>query len=155
MKQRDLISSLLWVGFGALFIVGSLQQGLIRRGAPGPGFVPFITGIILVVLALMVLLPSLFGKHWEGEGMVEKFFPERGSLKRILLAIAALVAYGLAVNYAGYFITTFVFMIFACRLMEPEKWRTVLIVSLATAGISYFLFIRLLDVPLPIGILGI
>jgi len=155
MKIRDLISSVLWMGFAMLFIIGGLDQGLIRRGAPGPGFVPFLTGIALVGLALLVFFPALIGKRGEDAVAVEKFFPEQGSLKRILLALLALVVYGLILNFAGYLITTFLFMTFACRLMEPEKWRTVLIVSAATAGLSYLLFIRLLDVPLPIGILGV
>lgn len=155
MKKRDLISSLIWMGLGTLFIIGALDQGLMRRGAPGPGFVPFLTGIAIVGLALMVFLPALIGKRRENAEGVETFFPEKGSLKRILLALTALLVYGAVVNYAGYLITTFFFMLFSCRLMEPEKWRTVFIVSLATAGLSYLLFIKLLDVPLPIGVLGI
>ncbi len=153
MKTRDIISSLLIMALGAVFIIGGLQQGLIRRGVPGPGFVPFLTAMMLVAFGLMVLLPAIFQKR-DGE-KVEKFFPEHDSLKKVILALIALGLYGMLLNYAGFLITTFLFMTFACRLMEPVRWRTVLIVAVATAVICHLLFIVALDVPLPRGVLGI
>ena len=58
MRTRDLVSSLFWMGLGMAFLIGSLMQGLIRRGVPGPGFLPFLTGAALIVLSLMVFIPA-------------------------------------------------------------------------------------------------
>lgn len=150
MKNRDLFSSLFWMGFGVLFLIGALQQGLMRKGVPGPGFLPFISGIILISLSFMVLIPALGDekKKWGA-----KFFPERDSWKKISFALLALFAYGVSLGYAGYLLTTFLFMLFIMRLLEPVIWRTVLIVALATAIFSYLLFVFLLEVQLPVGIL--
>jgi hypothetical protein len=41
MKQRDLVSSIIWMALGGLFVAGVLQQGLMRRAVPGPWFLPF------------------------------------------------------------------------------------------------------------------
>ncbi|MBI5968485.1 MAG: tripartite tricarboxylate transporter TctB family protein [Deltaproteobacteria bacterium] len=156
MKNRDLFSSLFWMAFGVLFLVGALQQGLMRKGVPGPGFLPFISGIILISLSLMVLIPALRKQKKErGAWGREKFFTERDSLKKILLALMALFAFGFSLGYAGYLITTFLFILFIMRLMEPIIWRTVLITAFATVIFSYLLFVVLLDVQLPQGILGL
>jgi hypothetical protein len=32
MKNRDLVSSIVWMVLGGLFVVGALQEGLMRKG---------------------------------------------------------------------------------------------------------------------------
>ena len=59
MKHRDLVSSIIWMALGGLFVVGALQQGLMRRGVPGPGFLPFFSGLALIFVSLFVLIPAL------------------------------------------------------------------------------------------------
>ena len=154
MRSRDLLSSFIWMGFAALFIVGALQQGLFRKGIPGPGFLPFFSGIFLIVLACIVFVPAL-GMRKEEDARVEKFFPEKDSQKKILLGLGALFGYGIALEYTGYLLTTFLFMVLTSRIMEPERWRPILIVAFLTATLSYLLFVVLLEVQLPKGLLGI
>jgi hypothetical protein len=151
MKNRDLMSSIIWMALGGLFVVGALQQGLIRKGVPGPGFLPFLSGLALIFVSLFVLIPAL-GRREKDER--SDFFPERDSLRKFLLALAALFAFGVALEYAGYLFTTFLFMFFTARLMEPKGWRTTTLVALLTAVLSYLLFVVLLEVQLPKGLLG-
>jgi putative tricarboxylic transport membrane protein len=155
MKKRDCASSLFWMGFGILFVIGAWQQGLIQKGVPGPGFLPFICGIALILLSLMVLLPALAaGKDEDAEGgEPEKFFPEKGSRRRMGCTLAALVAYGIFLPYLGFLLTTFFFMLFTLRLMEKQKWIWVILLSLSIAIPAYLLFAAL-DVQLPQGIWG-
>lgn len=156
MKKRDRASTLFWMGFGVLFVIGAWQQGLIREGVPGPGFLPFICGIALIVLCLMVLVPALAGGKNENARVREEeiFLPEKGSGRRIAYSLAALMAYGIGLQYLGFLLTTFFFMLFTLRLMGPQKWTWVFPLSLSSALLAYMLF-DALDVPLPQGILGI
>ncbi len=143
------------MGFGALFLIGALKQGLIRKGIPGPGFVPFIVAVILISLSLMVFIPALAKKREEGQTSERpKFFPEKDSFKRISLALFALFAYGAALEYGGYILTTFAFMLFMSRLIERIKWTRVFAIAFLTAVLSYLLFFAL-EVQLPPGILEI
>jgi len=153
MKKRDRVSSLFWLGFGLLFAVGGWQQGLVKKGVPGPGFLPLICGVILIGLALIVLVPALAPENKEGGGR-EKFFPEKASGPRLAYTLAALVAYGICLPYGGFLLITFVFMLFMLRLMEPQKWSRAILLSLATAILAYLLFAAL-EVQLPPGMLGI
>lgn len=153
MRRRDVWSSLVWLGVGIVFLVGSLRAGLFRKGIPGPGFLPFIISLSLIVLSLMVFFPALSRKKEDAiEG--ENFFPEKDSFKKVLFGLIALFAYGFALEYTGYIITTFVFMIFTSMIMERGKWIGPLVMAVLTAVLSYLLFVAL-EVQLPSGFLGI
>ena len=153
MKNRDLIGSLFWIAFGIFFITGSLKAGLIRKGIPGPGFVPFISAIVLISLALSIFILSLRATK-EGERDIEKdyFRPKKGSFAKSSIALLVLFAYGFFLEYSGYLLTTLIFMLFATRLVEPPKWRTSFIVAVMTAVVSYILFVIVLGIQLPPGV---
>jgi putative tricarboxylic transport membrane protein len=151
MKNRDLVSSVVWMVLGGLFVAGALQQGLMRRGIPGPGFLPFVSGLALIFVSLFVFFPAL-GRKERAESK-EDFFPERDSRRKLFSALAALFAYGAGMVYAGYLLTTFLFMFFVTWIMEPAGWRTFALLSFLTAVVSYLLFVVLLGVQLPKGLL--
>ena len=151
MKNRDLVSSIVWMALGGLFVVGSLQQGLMRKGVPGPGFLPFLSGFALIFVSLFVLIPAM---NRRGKSADDDFFPEPGSLRKLLSALAALFAFGVALEYVGYLITTFLFMFCMARLIEPRGWWTTTLLAILTAVLSYLLFVVLLEVQLPKGPLG-
>ena len=153
MRRRDVWSSLAWLGVGIVFLVGSLRAGLFRKGIPGPGFLPLIIALSLIVLSLMVFFPALSRKK-EDAVEVQDFFPEKDSFKKVIFGLIALFAYGFALEYTGYIITTFVFMIFTSMIMERGKWKGPLIMAVLTAVLSYLLFVSL-EVQLPRGVLGI
>jgi putative tricarboxylic transport membrane protein len=151
MKQRDLVSSIIWMALGGLFVAGALQQGLMRRGVPGPGFLPFFSGLALIFVSFFVLIPA---RSQREKDRSSDFFPERDSFRKILFALVALFAFVVALEYAGYLLTTFLFMFFVVRLMEPRGWRITTLLALLTAVLSYMLFVVLLEVQLPKGLLG-
>jgi len=153
MSRRDIWSGLVWAGVGIIFVVGSLRAGLFRKGIPGPGFLPFVIAMSLIVLSFMIFFPALSRKK-EDAVKIENFSPEKESFKKVLLGLMALFAYGFALEYTGYLITTFVFMIFTSRIMERGKWTGPLIMAVLTAVLSYLLFVSL-EVQLPRGVLGI
>ena len=148
--MRDRVSSAVCLVFGGLFVAGALQQGLMRRGVPGPGFLPFFSGLALMVVSLFVLVPA-FTRRERDE---ERFFPERDSLKKLLFALAALMAFGVAMVHLGYLLTTFLFMFIVPWIMEPTRWRSFGVLALVAALMSYLLFEAFLEVQLPKGVLG-
>ena len=150
MKNRDLISGIFWMGFGAVFAIGGLQQGLVRQGIPGPGSLPFIVGLISIGLSLVVVVQALTKES----GPSKKFFPDQSSLRKLILALVSIVGYGLLLKSLGFMVTTFLFLLFVLALVGRERWVTALSFSLLTAVLSYLLF-KALQVDLPRGIWGI
>jgi putative tricarboxylic transport membrane protein len=151
MKNRDLLSSIICMAFGGLFAVGALQLGLTRKGGPGPGFLPFFTGLALIFVSLFVLIPAL-GQREKTES--SHFFPERDGFRKLLFVLFSLFTFGISMKYLGYLLTTFLFMFFVSRVMKPKGWRTNALLALVTAVVSYTLFAVLLEVNLPKGLLG-
>ena len=148
MKRRDIISSIFWMGFGAVFTIGGLHYGLIRQGIPGPGSVPFIVGLITIGLSLVLFMQALLKES----SPVEKLFGQQNSLQRFVLTLIAIVGYGAFLKSLGFVVTTFLFLIIAAAWIGREKWFVALSFSFLTAALSYLVF-NALQVDLPRGIL--
>jgi len=146
MKRRDLISGIFWLGFGAVFAIGGLKQGLVRQGIPGPGSLPFVVGLITIGLSAVILVQALLSSSTEKK----KFFPRADSPSRLLMALVAIFFYGFFLKPTGFLLTTFVFLFFVLRWIGREKWVSVLAFSVLTAVVSYLLFTAL-QVELPSG----
>ncbi len=154
MKYRDIVGSFFWMGVGLTFCIGSLNFGFSRMGTIGGGFFPFVAGIVLISLSLILLVSALSVKK-EEDTVREKFFPQQDSLKRLLLAPFALFAYVLVVKYLGFFFTNLLFMIFLLRFIEPQRWIVVLTAAILTSVTAHLVFNLWLKVQLPTGIWGI
>jgi len=154
MKYRELVGSLFWMGVGAPFCIGALGYGLFREGVPEPGLLPFFAGSIMIVLGVSVLITSVKEERG-GKTSREKIFPERESSKRLFTVVFALSAYIASVEYLGFPLTTFLFMIFLLRFIEPQRWFVIVAASILTTASSYLLFQIFLKTQLPKGILGI
>ena len=156
MNDKDVAGSLFWMGVGILFSAGALKYRLIKSGIPGAGFFPFLAGIIMVILSMMVLGSALKKKGEDQEAQAkERFFPQRNSLKKIGLALIGLFGYWLLLEFLGFLITTFLFLIFLLKFIEPQRWTTALTTAILATGLSYLLFNLWLKVQMPIGVLGI
>jgi putative tricarboxylic transport membrane protein len=114
---------------------------------PGPGFLPFGLALCLIILSL-----ALFFKSWKENISSTPFWPHRTWL-RPLLGVAILIFFALVVEWVGFLITTFFFLIIWMGVIERVRWRTIISVSIGTTAALYLIFALLLDVPLPLGFL--
>ena len=156
MRARDIGSSLFWIGVGAVFCIGAVQNGiLLSPGVPGPGCLAFMVGSILIALALLVLIPAFFSRRGGAQkAQDEGFFPQRESFRKLFLALLFLSLYAFALERLGFLVTTLLFLILILRFIEPQKRTTVLSFSLTAAFLTWALFTAL-KVELPTGFLGI
>jgi putative tricarboxylic transport membrane protein len=151
-RDRDVTSSLFWMLMGILFCIGGFHYGIRRSGIPGPGFLPFVTGLILVALSLILLVSRLLERKNSAAARVEPM-PGGQALLRILIVLGALCLYVLILEPLGFMVTTFLFMIVLLRL-EPRRWMFILLLSIGATAFFFALFKVLLRVPLPSGLLA-
>jgi putative tricarboxylic transport membrane protein len=144
-------SSLVWLGLAIVICIGSLRLSLGSFQNPGPGFFPFIAGLVLGVLAAMVYFQArrAASSSKESKGPL---WASPGGAKKIVLTTLALLAYAAGMEHLGFLISTFIFLAFLLRIIEPQRWGLVILESLLASGISYFIFEIWLQAQLPRGI---
>ncbi len=149
MRRTEQILSLFWIAFALWVCTGSSSLELGDFSNPGPGFLPFGTGALLGVIAIVHLAVVSVRAPREETGES----PWKGlNWKKGLYVILALFSYVLTLPRLGYLTATFLLMIFLFSILERRKWWTVLFGSLFVIAVTYFVFEVWLMVQFPRGI---
>jgi putative tricarboxylic transport membrane protein len=146
---RDKWSSLFWVGMGLVICFFSVRLSLGTLRNPGPGFLPFATGALLAGLSLIYHLQSR--RAVSGEEKAQPIWKEKDRGIKMVLTVFALLVYAWTMEYAGFLISTFFFLAFLLRFIEPQRWSVVLLGALLTSSVSFLIFEVLLQCQLPRG----
>jgi hypothetical protein len=147
MKRTYLITHAVWILFAGAVAVESWRLGFGTFVSPGPGFVPFLTALLLGGLAVVAFFQTALAG---GKTESDKGF--RGTdVLRILVAMAVLFVDVLLWEVIGFLPATFLLLVFLFRCVEPLGWRRVLTASVLTLAFTYVLFVTLLGARLPHG----
>jgi putative tricarboxylic transport membrane protein len=149
MVLYDRILGFIWLLLGLAICFMSHRIDLGEVSSPGPGFIPFLTGCLLILLSSIYLLKSrLFpaDSHWK------KNFWEGIRWDKSLCVAGALLAYIFLLPVLGYLVLTFLFMAFLGKIIQPQKWSTILIISAVSAVTSYLVFGLWLHCQFPKGL---
>jgi putative tricarboxylic transport membrane protein len=65
-----------------------------------------------------------------------------------------LAAYGLALERLGFVLTTVLLILVWLRGLEGSRWREAITLAVAATVAVYGIFVRWLQVPVPMGVLG-
>ena len=150
MERYDKVSSLTWLMASIAIIVTSIAYPLGTFAHPGPSFLPLLCGIFMGIFSLIVFIQAVLRDRREPEKKDEiSFLTNRWP--KLGVALIILFAYAFLLEFLGYLVMTFLFMLFVLRVVEPTRWRTTLIEAVVATGFSYCLFELWLQVPLPKG----
>ena len=149
MRKAHIIANFFWLALSAAVCIESIRLKIGSFHAPGPAFLPFFAGLLLGILSFISLVQSLKEKEEKGTRIWGNVSP-----LKLILMLVILFLYTALLKTMGFLIGTFLLLIFLFRVVEPLRWRTVLIASLLTIGTAYLLFGILLESQLPKGILG-
>jgi hypothetical protein len=150
MRSYDQGSALFWLMIAIAVLVQSLRYGIGTLGNPGMGFMAFGASGVLVILSLGVLVTTSFAKRPPLEED-----PFTGILwKRIIAVTIILFLYAWLMPKVGYLISTLLLMVLLfISIGKKEIWQIALI-SVLTAGVTYYVFSVLLNCQFPAGIFG-
>ena len=152
MKKTFLINDIFWMTLALFACLGGLKLGFGSFHQPQAGFMPFLSGLLLGLLALVDLINGLLTR-WRGEKEDKEIWSEI-SWGKIIMTLAVLFIYTAFFSALGFIIATILLLFFLFRLMEPKPWWVVLTASLVTTGFFYVGFKMGLDSQLPMGLLG-
>lgn len=153
MKQRDIASGVFWlvIGLGlSLWTLTSYEIG--RLTQPGPGYLPLVLGIILLLLSLILLVGQI--KKTPGAGQAVLPATPSGGWKKVVYAVSVLMAAAFLFERVGYLLTFFVLIVLLMKGVGRQSWKRILLTALLTTLGVYIVFVRLLEVQLPRGFLG-
>jgi len=152
MTRHQRLGSIFWLVVGIYVAIASYQLGLGRLHKPGPGFIFFLSSLILIILGIIDLVGNLKRPKIEKEKKAEPIW--RGfRWHKVLLVLGGIVAYIYFLNLLGFLLSTFLLMVFLYKAVEPTRWWVAILSSLITTVVSYGIFRVWLQVPFPPGIL--
>ncbi len=149
MKNNDQRSSLFWLVMGLAIAFYSRKYDLGTLSSPGPGFLPFLSGAAMALLALVVFLQQLPGK----KDTLKSLWANKKWLA-VPIVMASLILYAVLLNFLGFILDTFILTAFLLRVMEPLNWSKVAAGATGATLGSYAVFHLWLEAQLPAGFLG-
>ncbi|MCE5262478.1 MAG: tripartite tricarboxylate transporter TctB family protein [Deltaproteobacteria bacterium] len=133
--------------FGIFIIYAST---LITGGAAHrlpPETFPMVVGILMLLCGAGLAL-----KSWNIRGAdLTIHWPDKEGVRTIMVVLASIACYIVLLNPLGLPLASFLYIAFSIWYLKRSKWLLAIVISLVTAAISYFLFIRLLALSFPAG----
>ena len=156
MKKYVRVDGLIWVILGIAMCLGSIKLQLGSFHAPGPGFLPFLSGVSLGFFGFIQMLSPLFAGANERQQQSSYEGRMKWDWRKSLtpfLTLMTLLAYILLLEPLGFVLTTFVCLLLLFKFSEPKRWLMPLILSSVTAVLSYLIFSVWLQSHFPKGLL--
>jgi len=148
MKNLDRISGIVLLVFGTAILWSSLTLPIGTFRTPGGGLFPLIASTILLILSAILTFQAFFSKKGR-EAEAAPFFPEKGTLRRILLGFTSLTGYRCLLPVIGFGPSTGLFLLFLSKFLGNYGWKVSLLYSLLSAILFYYLFEVWLRIPMP------
>lgn len=135
----------------AFLVRESLSLNYYTPLGPGPGFFPFWLSLLLAILSVAMILQATFGK---GEAMSADFYAKRKGYLNISAVLGALIGVIVLMKTLGFIVTMLAFYTFLLQALGRQGILMTGIIAVVGSFGVYYLFLKLLSVPLPIGIFG-
>jgi putative tricarboxylic transport membrane protein len=181
----EVIAFAVLVLIGIMFVASSFGYGVLQdRGRIGPGFLPLVLGVLLILLSGAQLLGRLrapvpeppehhhyyparetpvAGAHVMLDRQHEEH-PELGvdimgrtagfRVRQLWMVVAAIAVTIAVVPYLGFLLAFAALILFISIVVEGRRIVPALLITLSAIGVVYGVFVAFLNVPLPSGPLG-
>ena len=150
-KQREILCSVLFLVFGAFVFIQALPIKPVMGKDIGSGFMPKIIGASIIVIAAVKLVLTLISKASDAKASTDD------DLKGGLWTIAALLAYVLLFDRLGFILSTALYLFVQILVLSNEQNRNLKLfaaISVVTPVAIYALFVYVIKMPLPAGLLN-
>jgi putative tricarboxylic transport membrane protein len=159
--RKEIASSLVLIHFSMLFLIYTTRYPLDDWESPGPAVFPLILGGVLLILSSWQLIrtwlaPKIPGTTREKGSKAkafQKFLHDNQGEAKVLSLTALLILYILAMQWIGFFVSTFLLVIFSSRLMEAKEWGRPIALSVGVCLFCYLLFEVWIKLNFPRGLL--
>ena len=151
-KHKDVIGGLFWLCAGLVLSLWATRYSIGSLTLPGPGSLPLVLGLILILLSIIVIARGILSSRVTG-GDSPSFLLT--GWKKGVYTVVILLLGAFFFERLGYLLTFFLLIVFLMRGAGAQSWKRTVLVAICSALGVYLVFVRLLEQPLPLGLLGI
>jgi putative tricarboxylic transport membrane protein len=157
-KYQDIISgiTLLIVAVGIFISSGYIPRIIVTT--LGPDFMPKLVAAGMGILSCLLILTGYRQRKYSGESSANRENKTAFIKRHIdLLTIGLLIFYAACMAFAGFLVSTSLYLflhISFMGIMKKPRPMIVVLVSIGSSLVIYIIFTRFLYVMLPAGILG-
>ncbi|MEW6114462.1 MAG: tripartite tricarboxylate transporter TctB family protein [Thermodesulfobacteriota bacterium] len=149
LATRNQKSGFFWLAAGVTVSYVAVGYGLGTMREPGPGYLAFLTGFVISALSLILILGDLRAKVREP---LRELFRENS--RRVLYTVLALVLYTLLLPYLGFVVCSVILLYGMIFFGGKPNHLVAGGVAIGASVLTFYLFSGLLQVNLPVGVLG-
>ena len=150
---KNLTTGIFAVVLGLAYLAGTYSIPVFEAAdSVGPRSFPFLIAAITIGCGVALIINDL--RSTERKPFSWGFAAESGVWLRILATMVAGIAYGLVLDWLGYLIATFFFMMLVTTLINVGRHKQNVIISALFSIISFISFALFLKLSLPRGLLG-
>jgi hypothetical protein len=142
-NRRDFYAGIMFFLFGVAFLAFSMEYQMGTAAKMGPAYFPAVLGGLLALLGAIIIFGSADKKAMNLT--VEKF--DLGLSGYVLVSI---VLFAVTLNYLGFVAALVVLIFVSSRASHEFSWRDTLISMVVLAIASYLIFIKGLQLQLPV-----
>jgi hypothetical protein len=151
--NAERVSSLFWLVLGVAAAYGGFELGLGSGVEPGSGFLTFVAGVFVALMAAILFIQSFRANPGDQARVAELW---RGvKWHRAIAIVVLIIAFILVFETIGFLICSFALLVIIMRWLEGLSWKTSLLVPAITVLVTYILFTTILKTSLPAGVFGI
>jgi putative tricarboxylic transport membrane protein len=148
-RAADITVGCLVASLGIFVLFASTWISLAGVHRLSPRTFPYTVGVLLLVCGVALAL-----KSWtlRGDGPVIAW-PDGEGFRTITVTLVCVAGYIALMNPLGLPLATCLYLTLSIWYLNRSKWLTAVVTGLITGVISYVLFIRLLGLSFPPGVL--
>ena len=149
MRKHDLISSTLWFFVGLFVFLYAPQYDLGTAELLGPGFMPFLSGILMCSFSAL----TFYEAYQDKSGKAKEIW---GNIRfwNLIFVLFLILIYTLLLEKFGFILCTFFLIALLLRFIDPQTWFKSILGGGLSSILLYLIFETWLKAELPRGILG-
>jgi hypothetical protein len=150
VRRRDLLSGSVFFVLAILLFFQAYKLTVWEEQGPAEGFFPMGLSLVFAGLSLLILIQALLKPAEAGE-RVRIIDPNR---KKFFAYVGLFFGFGILFPIVGYTLTLAMFLVIILRWAEKQSWKIALLVTILLIGGSNLLFVRILNISIPEGVLS-